>query len=257
MKLSTNSFTAALAARGKQVGLWVSLGSNFSAETIASSGYDWVLLDMEHSPNDLGSILGQLQVFKASSTTAIVRPSWNDPVLVKRLLDIGAPGLLFPMIQTVEEAELAVASTRYPPNGIRGVSGSTRANAFGRVTDYFDRIEQETAVLLQLETVSAIEKAVDIASVQGVSGIFFGPADIAADMGMLGQPMNPAVWDVIRPAAKKLIDAGVPVGTLVFDKDFAAELLNDGFSFVACGSDASLLAKGADALLSTVKAALS
>ncbi|MFK7862448.1 MAG: HpcH/HpaI aldolase/citrate lyase family protein [Granulosicoccus sp.] len=256
MKLSTNTFTASLAAKANQVGLWVSLGSNFSAETIAPSGYDWVLLDMEHSPNDLGSILGQLQVFKASSTTAIVRPSWNDPVLVKRLLDIGAPGLLFPMIQSVKEAELAVASTRYPPNGIRGVSGSTRANAFGRVTDYFDRIEQETSVLLQLETVAAIEQAVDIASVDGVSGIFFGPADIAADMGLLGQPMNPAVWDVIRPAAKKLMDAGVPVGTLVFDTAFAAQLLNEGFSFVACGSDASLLAKGADALLSTVRGAL-
>lgn len=256
MKLPTNTFTQGLATSAKQVGLWVSLGSNFSAETIAPSGYDWVLLDMEHAPTELGAILSQLQVFKASSTISIVRPSWNDSVLVKRLLDIGAPGLLFPMIQSVEEAKLAVSSTRYPPNGIRGVSGSTRANAFGRITDYFDRIEQETAVLLQLETLPAIEQAVEIGTVDGVSGIFFGPADIAADMGLLGQPMNSAVWDVIRPAARKLMDAGVPVGTLVFDTTFAAELLNDGFSFVACGSDAALLAKGADALLSTVRGAV-
>jgi len=253
MKLSTNTFKKALTEGKKQVGLWVSLGSNFSAETIAPSGYDWVLLDMEHAPSELDAILSQLQVFETSSSIALVRPSWNDPVLVKRLLDIGAPGLLFPMIQTVEEATLAVASTRYPPKGIRGVSGSTRANAFGRMTDYFQRIEQETAVLLQLETLSAIEQAIEIASVDGVSGIFFGPADIAADMGLLGQPMNPAVWDVIRPAARKLIDVGMPVGTLAFDPAFAAELMNDGFSFVACGSDAAILANGADALLSTVR----
>lgn len=256
MKLPTNAFMAALSNYKRQVGLWVSLGSNLSAETIAPSGYDWVLLDMEHSPNDLSSIMSQLQVFASSSTTAIVRPSWNDPVLVKRLLDIGAPGLLFPMIQSVEEAKLAVASTRYPPNGFRGVSLSTRANAFGRISDYFARIEQETPVLLQLETQAAIELAEDIAAVEGVSGIFFGPADIAADMGLLGKPMDPAVWDVIRPAAKKLIDAGVPVGTLVLDAAFAAELLNDGFTFVACGSDVSLLSKGADALLSKVREAV-
>jgi len=192
----------------------------------------------------------------SDATTAIVRPAWNDPILVKRLLDIGAPGLLFPMIQSVQEAQLAVASTRYPPRGIRGVSGSTRANAFGRMTDYFERIEQQTTVLLQLETQAAIAQATDIAAVDGVSGIFFGPADIAADMGLLGKPMDPAVWEVIRPAARELIDAGVPVGTLVLDAAFAAELLRDGFSFVACGSDSSLLAKGADNLLSSVRQTL-
>jgi len=257
VKLPTNNFTASIAENASQIGLWVSLSSNFSAEAIAPSGYDWVLLDMEHSPNDLNSILSQLQVFAASdATTAIVRPAWNDPVMVKRLLDIGAPGLLFPMIQSVEEAQQAVASTRYPPRGIRGVSGSTRANRFGRVTDYFDRVEQETTVILQLETQAAIAQAQEIAAVDGVSGIFFGPADIAADMGLLGKPMDPAVWDVIRPAAKQLMDAGVPVGTLVLDATFAAELLREGFSFVACGSDTSLLAKGADSLLASVRKAL-
>jgi len=257
VKLPTNTFTASIAQKVQQIGLWVSLGSNFSAETIAPSGYDWVLLDMEHSPNDLKSILAQLQVFAAAqATTPIVRPAWNDPVLVKRLLDIGAPGLLFPMIQSVEEAQQAIASTRYPPRGIRGVSGSTRANKFGRITDYFDRVETETTVLLQLETQAAIAKAQEIAAVDGVSGIFFGPADIAADMGLLGKPMDPAVWKVIRPAARQLIDAGIPVGTLVFDTAFAAELLRDGFSFVAVGSDASLLAKGADSLLDSVRRAL-
>ena len=133
MKLPVNPFNCALKDRQKQVGLWASLSNNYAAEVIATAGYDWVLLDMEHSPNSIGGVLGQLEVMASTATTAIVRPPWNDPVMVKRLLDIGAPGLLFPMIQSVEEAEKAVASTRYPPRGIRGVSNATRANAFGRI----------------------------------------------------------------------------------------------------------------------------
>lgn len=253
MKQAANPFTSAIASGQKQIGLWISLSSNFAAEVVASAGYDWALVDMEHSPNDLFSVLGQLQAFAASSTTAIVRPDWNDPVLVKRLLDLGAPGLLFPMIQTVEEAEKAVASTRYPPRGIRGVSGATRANKYGRVTDYMHRIEDETSVMLQLETTAAIGRAQEIAAVDGVSGIFFGPADIAADMGLVGKPTDPAVWEVIRPAARTLIDQGVPVGTLVQDPDFACQLLNEGFTFVACGTDTVLLARGADNLLAKVR----
>jgi 4-hydroxy-2-oxoheptanedioate aldolase len=253
MKLPVNPFTQAIARQEKQIGLWVSLSSNFAAEVVAGSGYDWVLVDMEHSPNDLGSVMAQLQVFAGSRSTAIARPQWNDSVMVKRLLDIGAPGLLFPMVQTVEEAQAAVASTRYPPRGIRGVSGSTRANAFGRITDYFANVENQTTVLVQLETRSAIDNALAIGSVEGVNGVFFGPADIAADIGKLGQPMCDEVWDLIRPAAQQLIDKGIPVGTLVQDPDFASDLLNNGFSFVACGSDTGLLARSADALLATVR----
>ena len=256
MKLSSNPFTHAIAAGEKQVGLWISLASPFVAEVTAPAGYDWALIDMEHSPNDYFSVTGQLQAFASSKTTAIVRPESNNPVAVKRLLDLGAPGLLFPMIQTVQEAELAVASTRYPPRGIRGVSGAMRANKFGRVTDYVARIEDETTVILQLESAEAIARAEQIAAVDGVSGVFFGPADIAAAIGKVGRPMDPDVWALIRTAGQKLITQGVPVGTLVLDAGFAVELLNEGFSFVACGTDASLLAKASDALLSTVKRGL-
>lgn len=257
MKLAANPFTQAIREGRKQIGLWVSLSSNFAAEVVAPSGYDWVLLDMEHSPNDLSSVMGQLQAFASCSTTPIVRPEWNDPVLVKRLLDIGAPGLLFPMVQSAAEAEKAVAATRYPPRGIRGVSGSTRANAFGRITDYFGRIEDEISVIVQVETLAAIDQAVEIGSADGVSGVFFGPADIAADMGKLGKPMDTAVWEAIWPAARKLITMGLPVGTLVLDPRFAADLLRDGFTFVACGSDTALLAKGADNLLAEVRGGIS
>ncbi|KIN70487.1 2-dehydro-3-deoxyglucarate aldolase [Sulfitobacter noctilucae] len=256
MQMPRNPFTHALAAQQKQLGLWISLSSPFVAEVTAHAGFDWALIDMEHAPNEYFSVLGQLQAFAASGTTAIVRPEWNDPVMVKRLLDLGAPGLLFPMIQSVEEAEQAVAATRYPPRGIRGVSGAMRGNKFGRMTDYVARVEQETTVILQLETQAAIEQADAIAAVDGVSGVFFGPADIAADMGKVGQAMDAEVWELIRATVKRLSDKGVATGTLVLDPDFAAELLNDGFTFVACGTDASLLAKATDSLLATVKGKL-
>lgn len=257
MKLAPNPFTHGLAAGEKQIGLWISLCSNFVAEVTAHAGYDWALIDMEHSPNDYFSVLGQMQAFAASNTTAIVRVEWNDTVAVKRLLDLGAPGILFPMIQSVKEAEQAVAATRYPPNGVRGVSGATRATKFGRITDYVARVEDETTILLQLETRHAVEQAEAIADVSGVHGIFFGPGDIAADIGKVGKPMDPEVWALIKPAAQKLIAKGVSVGTLVLDPEFATELLNEGFSFLACGTDASLLAKASDGLLAQVKGGLS
>ena len=256
MELAANPFTRALANGDKQIGLWISLCSNFAAEVVSTAGYDWALIDMEHSANDYFSVLSQLQAFAASPTTALVRVEWNDSVAVKRLLDLGAQGLLFPMIQSVEEAEKAVASTRYPPRGIRGVSGATRATAFGRVMDYVTRVEEETTVLLQLETRAAVEQADAIGAVDGVSGIFFGPADIAADIGKVGKPMDPEVWALIKPAAQELIAKGVPVGTLVTDTAFAAELLREGFTFVANSTDIGLLARAADAALAQTKGGL-
>jgi len=263
MQLDTNTFTQGLSKGDKQLGLWISLCNNFAAEVTAWSGFDWALIDMEHSPNDYMSVLAQLQVYAASDTTAIVRPEWNDPVIVKRLLDLGAQGLLFPMIQSVQEmiqsvqeAEQAVAATRYPPRGIRGVSGNMRGNRFGRIKDYATTVETQTTVLLQLESLQAVNQAEQIAAVDGVSGIFFGPADIASDIGKLGKPMDDAVWEIIMPAAKKLMAMGMPVGTLVSDAGFAAKLLNEGFTFVACGSDSGLLAKASDDLLADVQAQL-
>lgn len=253
MKLPANPFLSAIRAGKPQIGLWASLASNYATEVVAGAGYDWVLVDMEHAPGDVMTTLGQLQAIAPYGSTAIVRTPWNDAVMVKRLLDIGAPGLLFPMVQTVDEARAAVAATRYPPDGIRGVAGSIRASRFGRITDYHTRVGDETCVLIQLETKGALDRAAEIAAVKGVDGIFFGPADIAADMGLIGQPMHADVWARIMPVARALIDAGMPVGTLVTDPAFAADLLNDGFTFVACGTDTGLLAKGADNLLAQMR----
>ncbi len=253
MKVRQNPFLQAIRTGQPQIGLWLSLANPISAEVVAGAGFDWVLIDIEHSPNDLATVMAQLQVFASYPTTPLVRPDWNDQVKVKRLLDIGAPGLLFPMVQSLDEAQAAVAAARYPPRGVRGVGGTTRATSFGRVSDYFTRIEEETAVLVQAETQAALAQVDAIADVDGVDGVFFGPADIAADMGLLGQPMHDDVWSAIMSAARRLIAKGVPVGTLVMDPVFAKRLVSEGFSFVACGSDAGLLARGTDNLIASMR----
>lgn len=255
MKLPTNTFRAALKAGKPQVGFWISLAHNFAAEIVATSGYDWLLVDMEHAPGDVLTVIGQLQAIAPHGSSAVVRPPWNDTVMVKRLLDSGAPGLMFPMVQSVEEAKAAVAATRYPPHGVRGVAGSIRATQFGRIADYHAQAAEEIAVIVQVETRAAVAQAVQIGSVEGVDGVFFGPADIAADMGLLGQHMSKPVWDVIRAAARELMDAGIPVGTLSTDVAFAAELMNEGFNFVACGLDTDVLAKGTDQVLAQMRRA--
>lgn len=251
-----NKFLQGLRNGDPQVGLWVSLCSNLAADVVATAGYDWALLDMEHAPSEIGIAMSQMQAFGAGTTSTIARPMWNDPVVVKRLMDVGAQSLLFPMVQSVEEAQLAVSATRYPPQGIRGVSGTTRANHFGRVTDYFDNVHNETCVLVQIETMHALEQVEAIAAVDGVDGVFFGPADLSADMGKLGQITDAGLWETISNAAKAVNKVGKPAGTLVMDADRASRLINDGFGFVACGSDLGLLARGADNLLKSVRAGI-
>ncbi len=257
MQMKPNTFKKAIAAGKKQVGIWNSLCSNIAADALASSGYDWTLLDMEHSPNDLRTVLSQLQAYENGATVPLVRPAWNDPVIVKSLLDMGAPGLLFPMVQNAGEAAKAVAATRYPPRGMRGVSTSQRANRFGRVKDYLHKAEAEICVLVQIETRLALENIPEIAAVDGVDGIFFGPADLAADMGILGQLTSKELWSAIAGGVAAATAAGKPAGTLVGNPQKAVELLNAGCTYVACGSDLNLLVGSADAQLAAIRAELS
>lgn len=256
MKFPTNRFKQAIARDERQVGLWSTLCSNLVADVLASAGYDWIVIDMEHSANDLMSVLGQLQAYEVGDTTPVVRVPWNEPVMVKRLLDLGAFSLLFPMVQDADEAAAAVRSTRYPPQGVRGVALGQRANRFGRVEDYVERVEDEICVLVQIETRAALARVDEIAAVDGVDGVFFGPADLSADMGLLGQPGHPDVSAAIGDAAARAREAGKPTGILIGDENQAIGWLREGFAFVACGADTALLARGADGLVARVRAAI-
>src|SRR5882672_748543 len=181
--LPQNKFKRALAAKQTQIGLWMSLTSPFATEVVAGAGFDWILLDMEHSANDLPEIVHHLRAAQGGTAEPIVRVPWNEPVMVKRVLDVGAQSLLFPFVQSADEARRAVAATRYPPNGIRGVAGLTRANRYGRVKDYAKRAADELCVLVQVETQQALGEIEAIAAIDGVDGLFIGPADLSASMG--------------------------------------------------------------------------
>lgn len=253
MDLPRNTFKHALAAGEPQIGLWLSLASNYSAEVCAGSGFDWLLIDTEHSPNELDMVLGQLQAIAPYPSHAVVRVAWNDPVIVKRTLDVGAQTLLFPFVQDAQEAARAVAATRYPPRGMRGVAGTTRATRFGRVKDYARRAHEETCVLVQVETQEAVDAIEAIARVDGVDGIFIGPADYHASLGHTGETANPAVLPKIEDAVRRIRAAGKAPGILTADEKLARRYLELGALFVAVGADVGLLARGSDALAAKFK----
>jgi 4-hydroxy-2-oxoheptanedioate aldolase len=249
-----NAFKYALAAGQLQIGLWSSLCSNIAAEIISDSGFDWLLLDTEHSPNEIPGLVEQLQAIELGTATPIIRPAWNDAVLAKRCLDIGAQTLLFPYVQNVEEAKAAVASTRYPPAGIRGVSVAARASRYGRVPGYLGKANSEICVLVQVETREAMTQIEAIAKVDGVDGVFIGPSDLAASLGHLGNPQHPEVQAAIKDAVTRLKAVGKPAGILTGNEDEARRYIEWGYLFVAVGSDVGLLAKSADTLAKKFKA---
>lgn len=253
MQVQSNRFKEAILAGRPQLGIWSALCSNIVADILATSGFDWALIDMEHSPNDMRSVLSQLQAYGGTSVTPVVRPSWNEPLAVKLLLDLGATSFLFPMVQNAEEAGAAVRATRYPPKGIRGVSLSQRANRYGLVPDYLARGEAQLAVLVQIETRAALDKVDEIAAVEGVDGVFFGPADLSADLGLIGQPGHERVTEAIRRGAARARAAGAATGILVGEVTQAAGWLREGMNFVACGTDLNLVARGARALNEAVR----
>jgi 4-hydroxy-2-oxoheptanedioate aldolase len=253
MDLPRNAFKHALAAGQPQIGLWLSLSSSYSAEVCAGSGFDWLLIDTEHSPNEIDMVLGQLQAVAPYPSHPVVRVAWNDAVIVKRTLDVGAQTLLFPFVQNAEEAARAVAATRYPPRGIRGVAGTTRATRFGRVKDYAKRAHEETCVLVQVETQEAVDAIEAIAKVDGVDGIFIGPADYHASLGYPGETANPAVLPKIEDAIRRIRAAGKAPGILTPDEKLARRYLELGALFVAVGADVGLLARGSEALAAKFK----
>jgi len=253
MDLPQNNFKRALKANKVQIGLWCSLSSHYATELVAGSGFDWILLDTEHSPNDLESVLQQLQAAAPYPTHPVVRVPWNDMVTIKRYLDIGAQSLLIPYVQNAEEAKAAVAYTRYPPGGVRGVAGATRATRFGRAKDYAKRAHEEICVLVQVETQTALDNLERIAAVDGVDGVFIGPADLHASLGYTGETNNPKVMPVIDEAIRRIRKAGKAPGILTGVEADARRWLDCGGLFVAVGADTGVLARGTEALAAKFK----
>lgn len=254
MNLPVNRFKHALQSGQKQIGLWSHLCSNISTEILAGCGFDWLLLDMEHSPNEVPAILSQLQAMAGGTATPIVRPPWNDMVTFKRLLDIGVQTLLVPYVQTEEEARNAVAWTRYPPLGVRGYAGAPRASDYGRVKDYGKRCAEELCVLVQVETVQGLQNLEAIAKVDGIDGVFIGPGDLAAALGHLGNPKHPEVLAAIEDAIARIKACGKPAGILTGDEELARHCVDLGCLFVAVGADQNLLRHSAEALATRFKA---
>ena len=248
MDLPQNPFKRALKAGKVQIGLWSSLSSSYSVEVIAGAGYDWILLDCEHSPNDLENLLTQLQAAAPYSSHPVVRVPWNDMVTIKRVLDVGALSLLIPYVSTAEEARAAVSYTRYPPAGVRGVAGTTRATRFGRIKDYAKRAHEEICVLVQVETQGALDNIEAICAVDGVDGVFIGPADLHASLGHTGEIANPAVKPLIDEAIRRIRKKNKAPGILTPNEADAKHWLGCGALFVAVGADVGILARGAEAL---------
>ncbi len=249
MDLPVNSFKRAIKAGRQQIGLWSSLPSSVTVEILAGAGFDWLLLDTEHSANELPMVYAQLQAAASGGTAhPAVRLPWNDAVMIKRFLDAGAQTLLLPMVETAEEARRAVAATRYPPNGMRGFAGAARASRFGRVKDYHIRAAGEICVLVQVETQLGLDNLDAIACVEGVDGVFIGPGDLSAALGYLGQQKHPDVVAAIEGAIRRIRALGNAPGILTSDEALARRYIDAGCLFTAVGADISILARGAEAL---------
>lgn len=241
-----NPFKSALAQGKPRIGLWLSMASPYLAEVSATAGFDWLLIDGEHAPNDLNSTLGALQAVAPYPAQPVVRAVSGDVALIKQLLDIGARTLLIPMVDTAAQAQALVAATRYPPHGVRGVGSAVgRASRWSARTDYLEVADDEICLLVQAETVTALENLSAICAVPGVDGVFIGPADLAASMGYRGRPGHPVVQAAIEKAMATIIASGKAAGTLTSDPVLARRYLELGCTFVATGVDVLLYAQAA------------
>ncbi len=248
-----NTFRRDLRAGKPLIGCWASLASNLTTELLGYAGFDWLLLDGEHAPNDYASFISQLQALKDSSSAPFVRPEWQDPVVIKRLLDIGFFNFLIPFIESAEQARVAVAATRYPPSGTRGVGTAHRSNRFGYEPHYFERVNAEICVTVQIESRAGIAHSAEIASVEGVDALFIGPSDLSAALGLLGQPSHPEVQAAIAQVMQSTKQQGKACGILAPVEADARRYLDLGMTFVAVGGDTGLLRQASLALAQRFK----
>ncbi|MBJ7539610.1 4-hydroxy-2-oxoheptanedioate aldolase [Marinomonas transparens] len=250
MSAPKNEFKIALKNRETQIGLWLGLANSYTAELIASAGFDWLLIDGEHAPNTLQTMVGQLQAIAPYHSHPIVRPAWADHVSLKQILDLGVQTILAPMIDSAEQAEQVVKATRYPPQGIRGVgSALARASQFNRTPDYLTTANDEICVLVQIETLAGVDALDAILEVEGVDGVFIGPADLSASMGFIGQPNHPEVVAVIEASIAKIIAKNKAPGILMAAEAQAKRYIEQGALFVAVGSDTGLLMNSTKSLV--------
>ncbi len=254
MNLPENPFKRGLASGHQMIGLWNSIPGSLVAEAVAGCGFDWVVIDTEHALTDVPGVLPMLQAMAPYPVAPVVRPAANDPVLIKRLLDLGAQTLLIPYVETVEQAEAAVAAMRYAPAGIRGMAGVTRANRFGAVAGYAARAAEELCLIVQAETIGTLDRIEAICAVDGVDAVFIGPADLAATMGHPGQPGHPEVRAAVEAFVRRITAAGKPAGILTFDPDYARDCIRWGTRFTAVGMDLALMVQAARALSAAFRA---
>ncbi len=234
----TNALKTGLQAGTPQIGMWASLASPLATEVLAGAGLDFIVIDSEHAPNDAAELVAQLQACAAGGPTpAAVRAWGNDRIAIKRILDCGAETVVVPNVQTPEEARHAVASVRYPPAGVRGAAGATRANAFGRDARYWSEADARTCLVVQVETAAAVEAAGDIAAVDGVDAAFVGPGDLAADLGVIHDRGHRSVRRAIERARARITAAGKPAGVMAGSIEEARELVDLGFAMVSVATE--------------------
>jgi 2-keto-3-deoxy-L-rhamnonate aldolase RhmA len=247
----TNTLKAATAAGKQHLGIWCSLGSALTTEVVIGSGPGWVLIDGEHSPNDIRSIMAQLQVLGGYDCEGVVRLPSDDPNLIKQIMDIGGRSLMIPNVRTADQARSIVASMTYAPGGIRGFSTGHRANAFGRIAGYHAKAREQQLLAVQIECETGVANAAEIAAVEGVDVLFVGPGDLSTNMGAMGNPNAPHVQNAIASIRRAASAAGKASGILAPVKADADRYLSDGFTIVAVGADLGLLARGSDALIAS------
>ncbi|CAA0108389.1 5-keto-4-deoxy-D-glucarate aldolase [Starkeya nomas] len=251
MQERPNSLKAAVTAGRAHIGLWCSLASALTTEIVAGSGVGWVLIDGEHSPNDLRSIVSQLQVLNGSACEGAVRLRSDDPDLIKQMLDAGARSLMIPNVRSADQARAIVSAMSYAPHGIRGFSVAHRANSFGRIAGYHANARQQQLLAVQIECETGVANAAEIAAVEGVDVLFVGPGDLSTNMGAMGNPGAPHVQEAIASVRKAAAAAGKASGILAPVKADADRYIAEGFTMVAVGSDLGLLARGSDALVAS------
>jgi 4-hydroxy-2-oxoheptanedioate aldolase len=249
----TNLFKQRL-GKTQQIGYFATLGSAALTEMLAACGFDWVLIDTEHSPIELPDVIDHMRAIERSNVPALVRPAWNDTVLIKRILDQGAQTLLIPYVDSPAEAAAAVSAIRFPPHGVRGVSGSSRSSNYGLETDYFKRAEAELCLIVQIESTKALDRIEEIAAVPGVDAIFIGPSDLAASMGHLGNAQHPEVQAAIDNGFRRLKKAGKASGYLTGNEDEFRRRLADGVDFISFATDAVFIRNAARALVERLRA---